>query len=332
MNISAYLRRVARGKNGAESLSRQEAADVLAALLQPGADSLQLGAFLIAERMKGESSEELAGFVDAARRHIDGFGDVHAPARAVDIACYAGKRRAAPAYLVAALRAQQAGIPVLLHGMSHIVGRLSAWQALQAAGVRRAGSLHEAGELLTGEGIAYLDLQDVCAPLHALTGLRPRLGVRTFSHTVARLLNPLCCEGQLNGVFHTPYVSLMTRANVLLGQPRSLIFMGAEGDPELYADRQKLLSAQQGDDVRALVYAGTQCEPYPRQSETGTEKLLADFTRMLAGDAHEREVAVIRQMQRAIMFASGGSLSQAWQEIDLKTDQEDDQEGTGGNE
>lgn len=330
MNISAYLRRVARGKNGAENLSRQEAAYVLAALLTPGADSLQLGAFLIAERMKGESSEELAGFVDAARRHVDGFGDVHAPASAVDVACYAGKRRAAPAYLIAALRAQQADIPVLLHGMSHIGGRLSAWHALQAAGVRRAGSLREAGELLAGEGIAYLDLQDVCTPLHTLTGLRPRLGVRTFAHTVARLLNPLCCAGQINGVFHTPYVALMTRANVLLQQPRSLIFMGAEGEPELYADRQKLLSVQQGDEVRLLTYAGAHCEAYPRQAETGPDQLLGDFSRMLAGDVNQREATVIEHMQRAIMFASNGQLPQAWQGVDLKNDQEENQENMGG--
>ncbi|MDQ6965494.1 MAG: anthranilate phosphoribosyltransferase, partial [Mariprofundaceae bacterium] len=109
MDISVYLRRVARGKNGSENLNMEEAQFVLNALLADDADELQLGAFLIAQRMKGESGEELAGFVRAARCFISGYGSAIADAGVVDMPCYAGKRRAVPVHLAAAWTARDAG-------------------------------------------------------------------------------------------------------------------------------------------------------------------------------------------------------------------------------
>lgn len=312
MDISEYLRRVARGKNGAENLSQLEAEAVLTELLGPGADALQLGAFLIAERMKGESSAELAGFVAAARRHVEGFGEFVAVRGAVDLPCYAGKRRAAPVHLAAALQARDSGIPVLVHGMQPIAGRVDAWQVLQTAGVRRAATLHEGHRMLAGEGMVYMDLADICPPLAGLTMLRPRLGVRTFAHTVARLLNPLGCEGQLNGVFHTPYVALMSQANVLLRQVRSLIFMGAEGEAELYADRQKLITAQLGETLLSMGFPEAQCALYPRQAEADPDVLIRRFTALRAGGMDAREAAVMQRMEEVFAFASSGEVPQAW--------------------
>jgi len=266
MDISPLISRVARGKHGSENLTQEEARAVFYQLLAPDADLLQLGAFLIAQRMKGETSNELAGFVEAARSRMDGFGATVAPSGAVDLPCYAGKRRAAHAYLAAALKARDAGVTVFVHGVERIEGRITAWQVLGGAGVKRAVTLAEAAKLLGNEGIVYLDLADLCPDLFRIYHLRRRLGVRSFSNSVARLLNPLQCEGQLNGFFHTPYADYMSGANMLLGQKRSLIFMGAEGEPELYADRQKTIAKQQGDVATRVRYQEAGLDPYPREA------------------------------------------------------------------
>jgi len=285
---------------------------VFSALLGPDADPLQLGAFLIAQRMKGETSAELAGFVDAARATIAGFDQIRAAAGAVDLPCYAGKRRASHAYLVAAMQARDAGIPVLIHGVEHIDGRITAWQVLQGAGVQRAASLHEAGQILAREHIVYADLADLCPDLFRIYALRPRLGVRSFANTVARLLNPLQCDGQLNGFFHTPYADYMATANSLLDQPRSLIFMGAEGEPELYADRQKVMLMQQGQTMNRLSYPPAGLDVYPREAmDAGL--LLRHFTAMLEGDGNGRENAVIARMGEAFGWAATGDFPTVWQ-------------------
>jgi anthranilate phosphoribosyltransferase len=311
IEVAALLRRVARGRHGHEHLSPEEAEAAFAALLQADADPLQLGAFLIAQRMKGETTGETAGFVRAARHRVAGFGDAAAPAGCVDLPCYAGKRRAAPVHLAAALKVRDAGIPVFVHGVAQIEGRVSAWQALAAAGVQRVESLAAAQSVLQREGIVYADLAELCPPLFRVYGLRPRLGVRSFANTVARLLNPLACVGQLNGFFHTPYADRMAGANAQLGQPRSLIFMGAEGEPELYAERQKVVAMQVGDGIRMLDLPDSGCDPYPKQ-RSGPDAIAGRFAAILKGEMDAREAATFSRMLAAFRWAAGGESPPEW--------------------
>jgi len=311
-DIAELIHRVARGKHGAKDLNRDDARSVFSALLHPDADPLQLGAFLIAERVKSETVPELAGFVDAARSRIDGFGVHEAPEGTIDLPCYAGKRRAAPLHLLAALQARDAGIPVFVHGIEHIEGRVTAWQVLKRAGVKRVGNLRQAVEVLAGDGIVYMDVADICPDLFRILRLRPRLGVRSFAHTVARLLNPLGCVGQLNGMFHTPYARHMAEANALLGQHCSLVFMGAEGEPELYADRQKALLLQQGKHIHPLRYADAGVEVYPKEKPNDLSIIDGYITVIHKEMEIRREAVVLKRMYEAFKLVSTGNLPEEW--------------------
>jgi len=300
LDVAPLIKRVARGKHGSEHLSQDEARFVFSELLNPQADELQLGAFLIAERMKGEASEELAGFVQAAREHVSHFDTIKAPEGAVDLPCYAGKRRAAHAYLIAALEARDKGIPIFVHGVSSIEGRVTAWEVLKDAGIKSATNLSDAKAIMAHDGMVYMDLAEVCPDLNRIYHLRERLGVRSFANTVARLLNPMQCDKQLNGFFHTPYAEYMAQANVLLGQKQSLIFMGAEGEPELYADRQKVVNQQVGSKVEQVKFEDCGCETYPKQAADDLQQIHDDFQRMLKGDKTAREQATIERMKQVI--------------------------------
>jgi len=149
------------------------------------------------------------------------------------------------------------------------------------------------------EGMVYIDLKDLNHNLFRIFHLRERLGVRSFANTVARLLNPLQCGRQLNGLFHTPFAQHMAQANVLLGQQKSLIFMGAEGEPELYADRQKLVKQQLGEVITDVDFRDCGFEIYPKQPVQDLQQLHHDFQRMLTGDRTDREQAVITRMKEA---------------------------------
>ncbi|OIO61402.1 MAG: hypothetical protein AUJ55_00175 [Proteobacteria bacterium CG1_02_64_396] len=275
MQIPELIAHIARGAKGARDLDREQARWALATLMQPAADPLQLGAFLIALRMKGESAAELTGFVEAARDHVAGWGEVVAPSGALDLPCYAGRRRSDPLILAAALKLANGGTPVVVHGIDPIPGRIAAWPVLKALGIRRGGDLREGAAILASEGIVYLDLTDLCPPLAQLFNLRPRLGVRTFANTVARLLNPLRCDSQLNGVFHPPYVGLMAEINVALGQPRSLILKGVEGDPEPDPSRSHPGVVQVGEIVTPLAYPPQSPLSERREAIGGADAILA---------------------------------------------------------
>jgi len=305
VNIAPLIKRVARGKHGSEHLNQEESRFVFSELLKPDADLLQLGAFLIAQRMKGETSAELAGFVQAARQHTVNFDKISPIPSAVDLPCYAGKRRAAHAYLAAALQSRDAGIPIFVHGVESIEGRITAWQILQKQGVQRANSLIEAQSMMQDDGLVYMDLAEISPNLHRIYQLRPRLGVRSFANTVARLLNPMQCEGQLNGFFHTPYANYMVEANILLGQARSLIFMGAEGEPELYADRQKIVKMQVEKNISDIHFEDCGHSPYPRAGKEPLTDLIEEFNSFLLKYEESRALSTLQRMKSAFLWASG---------------------------
>jgi len=303
--IAPLIKRVARGQHGSENLNQEEARFTFSTLLKPDADTLQLGAFLIAQRMKGETSAELAGFVEATREHISHFDRQKAVKGAVDLPCYAGKRRAPHAYLAAAMQARDAGIPIFIHGVEYIEGRITAWQILEQQGIKRAETLAEANCIMQMDGMVYMDLSDISPDLHRIYQLRPRLGVRSFANTVARLINPMQCEGQLNGFFHTPYANYMAEANVALRQTRSLIFMGAEGEPELYADRQKVVKMQLQENISDIHFPDSGHQPYPKQAVDDLNQLFESFPKLQKEQASSREFATIQRMLSAFSWASG---------------------------
>ncbi|HPL79162.1 MAG TPA: DNA-binding protein YbiB, partial [Burkholderiaceae bacterium] len=71
MGISQYIKEIGRGKDGARALTRDQAADLFGQVLDGTVSDLEVGAFCLAMRIKGETPAEMAGFLDAthARMH-----------------------------------------------------------------------------------------------------------------------------------------------------------------------------------------------------------------------------------------------------------------------
>ena len=95
--FAEFVRILGKGKRGARGLTREEARAAMTLLLEGKVEDTQLGAFLMLLRHKEESAEELAGFTEALRAHLQ------APRIAVDLdwPTYAGKKRHLPWYLLA---------------------------------------------------------------------------------------------------------------------------------------------------------------------------------------------------------------------------------------
>ena len=67
MVIGHYIKEIGRGKDGAKALSRHQAADLLGQILDDAVSDLEVGAFCLAMRIKGETPKEMAGFLDAVK-------------------------------------------------------------------------------------------------------------------------------------------------------------------------------------------------------------------------------------------------------------------------
>ncbi len=249
--FAPYVRVLGKGKTGSRSLSREEASTAFGMILRGEVEPLQLGAFLMLLRVKEETGEELAGFVDACRAEM-----TQPPAGLrvdLDWSSYAGKKHHHPWYLLALALLAQAGYRVLVHGCDgHTLGRLYTEDAMRQLGMPVAGDWEEVSRQLDAQRLSYLPLRAFCQPLHELVQLRPLLGLRSPVNTLTRMLNPLAAPASIQSIFHPAYGTLHQDADRLLGQARSLVFKGESGEVEIkpHADtRLQLLRDGESSEV-----------------------------------------------------------------------------------
>src|SRR4051812_8938874 len=91
MGISQYIREIGRGKDGARSLARDQARDLFGQVLEGSVSDLEIGAFCIAMRVKGETPQEMAGFLDATGERMNRVPA--GPAPLVVLPSYNGARK-----------------------------------------------------------------------------------------------------------------------------------------------------------------------------------------------------------------------------------------------
>lgn len=233
--FAQYIRILGKGRNGQRPLSREEAYSAMDMIYRYDVEPEQLGAFLMLMRVKEETAEELAGFVQAVRESIP--RTAVQPRVAIDWPCYAGKRRHLPWHLLAALVLAERGYPVFMHGTRRDDERLYVADALQVLGLAPAHSLEEAERALFRQRFAYLDVEQISPLTDELMDNRCYLGLRSPIHTVARMLRPFNAELTLQPVFHPNYAVLHQQSSALLGLPRVIAFKGEGGEAERVPDR-----------------------------------------------------------------------------------------------
>ena len=243
--FACFLRTVGRGRHLSRSLSEEEAAEAMAMILAGEVAPEQLGAFLLILRYRGETPEELAGFVRAARARLDLPGDLGV---ALDWPSYADRHKQLPYFVLAALLLAEAGIKVALHGIAGS-GPVTTPAVLDALGLTPAESFVLAARQLEQGNVAYLPVEPLCPPLAGLFALRPTLGVRSAANTFGRELNPLGAPCQMQGVFHPTYLPVHRDTARRLGQPRAAIFKGGGGEVQRNPEKPCRVVLVTGDEA-----------------------------------------------------------------------------------
>ncbi len=232
--FAQYVRIIGKGKTGSRSLSFEEARTAMGMILRGEALDIQLGAFLMLLRVKEETSEELAGFVAAAREFMAAPQDITAD---LDWSSYAGKRKHYPWFLFAVKLLASNGIRVFMHGAEgHTINRLYTEQVLPQLGMPVSTDWNSARTALTAGNFTYLALDNLCPPLGEMIGLRNVMGLRSPVHTLARLLNPLNATHVMQAIFHPAYRESHQKAAALLGYRNSCVIKGEGGEIERNPD------------------------------------------------------------------------------------------------
>lgn len=226
MSFADHVRTLGRGPGRSRSLTREEAQNAMACMLSEDAAPEAIGALLMLLRMKGETTEEIAGFAEAAQTSLPDLGHVD-----LDWPSYAAGRTRGPAWFLAAAQlAAQAGHKVLLHGWNGADPKVRA--GLSDVGIAIAETTVEARQVLDRERIVYLPLEILSPDLMRLLRLREVLGLRSCINTVCRMLNPGRAEASVQGVFHPSYRLLQADAARLLKWQNLSVIKGGGGEFE----------------------------------------------------------------------------------------------------
>ena len=230
--LKEFLRPLA--EDGA-SLTREQAAEVLEEILAGGVPEVEIAALLTVLATRGEQAPELAGFVDAMRRH-----SVHLPFgpderdQLVDcVGTGGGGPQTFNISCGAALVATAAGARVAKHGNRAVTSRCGAADVLEALGVPIELPPELAVECLRETGFVFLFAPLYHPAMKVLGPLRRALGFRTIFNLVGPLTNPAHARTQVVGVLAPSRVLLVGRTLAALGAKRAFVVHGTDGIDEL---------------------------------------------------------------------------------------------------
>lgn len=246
--LTGYIKEIGRGKNAARDLSREDARTLFTAILNNDIPPLQLGAILIALRIKGESLDELAGFLEACEAS---YPHLKAPDGKVPlvIPAYNGARQLPNLTPLLASLVAREGVPVLVHGVPDDPGRVTTLEIFESMGISPARSTAEAEEQIASRNLAVIAI-DTLAPAIARTlKLRRNIGLRSSAHTLVKMIQPFTNPAvRLVSVTHPEYLDRM-RAFFTQYSGRALLLRGAEGEAVAHPRREPVIEWLNGNAV-----------------------------------------------------------------------------------
>ncbi len=231
MNFQPYIKEIGRGAEGSRDLERDQAQQLYGAMLDGGVPDLELGALLLGLRVKGESLDEMLGFLAASDERTHQLQMPHGRVRPVVLPTYNGGRKEANLTPLLALLLQRFGVPVLVHGLLEGFGRVTSALVFRELGVMPQTTPTQTQAVLAEKGLAFVPLTALCPGLHNLLALRGRMGVRNSAHSLVKLLDPFRGGAVLvAAATHPAFVELMRNMMLARGQ-RGLLLRGTEGEP-----------------------------------------------------------------------------------------------------
>lgn len=271
--FAQYIRILGKGKKGSRALTQEESQIVMKMILEEEVTREQLGAFLMLMRVKEETAEEVAGFVQAIKDHIQ-VPD-KAPHVDLDWSSYAGKRRQLPWFLLATLALAETGVSIFMHGASgHTAGRIYTKDILGTLGISIASSLDESCEQIESNNFSYLDIEYLSPKLHHIIELRPFLGLRSPVHTIARMINPFNARYSMIGIFHPGYQPVHQLAAQILKQPHLAVVKGDGGEIERNPDMDCVVQTVHGDSMADETWPAMFKRRHIRDDKLDTDRLI----------------------------------------------------------
>ncbi|MBE9251930.1 anthranilate phosphoribosyltransferase family protein [Dolichospermum sp. LEGE 00240] len=288
-----FIQKVGSGSHTSDNLTRAEAATATKMMLLAEATPTQIGAFLIAHRIKRPTGEELAGMLDTYHELGPKLSAIAQPVIVLGIP-YDGRTRTAPINIITALLLAAAGQPVIMHGGDRLPTKyglplIEIWQGL---GIDWTGlSLEQTQGIFEETGIGFIYTPKHFPLNQTLWEYRDQLGKRPPLATMELIWCPYMGEAHIiAGFVHPPTEAIFQAALGLRGITKYTFVKGLEGSCDLPRERTAIigLSSSSPETLTRLQLSpreyGFTTKNVPL---TTTEELIQDMQGVLTGKASE---------------------------------------------
>jgi len=273
----------------AQPLSRAEMAAIMTEIADGGATPAQVGAFLAALRLKGETVEEIAGAAEVMRQRAERVRvdrDVF-----VDTCGTGGDgQNTFNISTTAAFAVAGAGVTVAKHGNRSVSSRCGSADVLAALGVDVDASRERVERCIAEVGIGFLFAPRLHPAFKAVAGIRRELAIRTVFNLLGPLANPAGARYQVMGVYEPRWVPIIGGVLAALGSVHAFVVHG-EGLDEIAVTGTTHVAEVKGGAVRIF-------DVTPEELGLGRWPAAA----LLGGDAEENA----RITRDVLSGASGG--------------------------
>ncbi len=268
---------IAKLANG-ETLSREETLGAFKIIMAGDATHAQIGAVLMAMRVRGETEEEFAGAIDAMR----GFMlPVDAPDEAIDIVGTGGDAKGS--YNIStctSLVVAGCGVKVAKHGNRSLSSKSGASDVLTALGVNIELSPGQISDCINDAGIGFMFAPAHHSAVRHVGPARVELATRTIFNLLGPMCNPASVSRQLLGVFAPQWVLTAAKVAQKLGSEKVWVVHG-QGFDEITITGTTQVAALEDGIVRTFDI---------NPSDFGFD--VEDETAIAGGDAQENAVAL----------------------------------------
>lgn len=247
--MDAFKPIIAKVATGA-SLTQAEAAGAFNDMLSGEVTPAQMGAFLMALRVRGETVEEITGAVSAMRAKML---RVAAPAGSIDIVGTGGDGHGSyNVSTLAALIVAACGAPVAKHGNRAASSKSGSSDVLTALGVRIGLPAEQVAACIGEAGIGFMMAQTHHAAMRHVGAVRTELGARTIFNLLGPLSNPAGVKRQLLGVFSAAWLEPLAQVLRNLGSERVWLVHGSDGLDEVTTTGATRVSALEDGAIRSF--------------------------------------------------------------------------------
>ena len=230
-------------------LSRSEAREAMGEIMRGEATPAQIGGFLVALRLKGETVDEIAGCAEAMREHVLAVEPTRSDL--VDTAGTGGDgAHTLNISTAAALVAAAAGAGVAKHGNRAVSSASGSADVLEALGFELELEPARIAQSIDELGFGFMFAPSHHPAMRHAAPVRRELATRTIFNVLGPLTNPAQARAQIVGVYSDELVPTIAGVLASLGAHRAFVVHGAGGIDELSPAGSNLVCEVVGGEVR----------------------------------------------------------------------------------